>query len=80
MKCMDCPLKYVGQTGRIFYTKYKEHTQSIRDNNGNSGYSNYILSTGHLYASITDTMNGTKTEKSRKHLITYIKSVTTDYT
>jgi hypothetical protein len=26
MKCMDCPLKYIGQTGRTFYSIYKEHT------------------------------------------------------
>jgi hypothetical protein len=49
MKCMDCPLKDVGQTGRIFYTRYKEHTLEIRNNNDNSGYSNHILSTGHTY-------------------------------
>jgi hypothetical protein len=23
MKCMDCPLKYVGQTGRTFNSRYK---------------------------------------------------------
>jgi hypothetical protein len=28
MKCMDCPLKYVRQTGRTFNTRYKEHTLS----------------------------------------------------
>jgi chromosome condensin MukBEF complex kleisin-like MukF subunit len=36
MRCMDCPLKYIGQTGRTFKTKYKEHIQAIRNNNGNS--------------------------------------------
>jgi hypothetical protein len=25
LKCLDCPLKYVGQTGRTFKTRYKEH-------------------------------------------------------
>lgn len=57
MKCMYCPLKYIRQTGRTFYTRYKEHIQAIRNNNINLGYSNHILSTGHTYGnSITDTM------------------------
>jgi hypothetical protein len=25
MKCLDCPLKYTGQTGRIFHIIYIEH-------------------------------------------------------
>jgi hypothetical protein len=37
MKCMDCPLKYIGQTGRTFNTRYKEHIHDIRSNSSNSG-------------------------------------------
>jgi hypothetical protein len=36
MKCIDCALKYIGQTGRTFYTTYKEHIQAITNNNSNS--------------------------------------------
>jgi hypothetical protein len=43
---LDCPLKYIGQTGRTFKTRYKEHIQAIRNNNGKSGYSKHILNTG----------------------------------
>jgi hypothetical protein len=57
MKCLDCPLKYIGQTGRTFNTRYKEHTQVIRNNNSNSGYSNHILNTEHTYGTITDTID-----------------------
>jgi hypothetical protein len=46
MKCLGCPLKYIGQTGRTFNIRYKEHIQAIRNNNGNSGYSNHILNVG----------------------------------
>jgi hypothetical protein len=63
---MDCPLNYVGQTGRTFYTRYKEHTQAIRSNNSNSGYSNHILNTGYTCGSVTDTMDIIKTEEKRK--------------
>jgi hypothetical protein len=57
MKCMDCPLKYIGQTGRTFNTKYKEHIHDIRSNNSNTGYSNHILNTGHTYGTMQDTMD-----------------------
>jgi hypothetical protein len=34
MKCMDCQLKCVGQTGQMFYIGYEEDIQAIRNNNG----------------------------------------------
>jgi hypothetical protein len=73
MKCMDCPLKYIGQTGRTFKTRYKEHIQAIRNNNGNSGYSNHMLNTRHSYGSMTDTMEVVKTERKGRHLNTLKK-------
>jgi hypothetical protein len=71
---MDCPLKYVGQTGRTFYTRYKEHIQAIWNNNDNSGYSKHILSIGNAYGNITNTMKVIKTEKKRKIPI-YIRKI-----
>jgi hypothetical protein len=64
MKCLHCPLKYMRQTGRTF----KEHTQAIRNNNSNSGYSNQILNTGNTYRTKTDIMDITKTEKKGRYL------------
>jgi hypothetical protein len=83
MKCLDCPLNYIGQTGRIFSIRYKEHIHAIRNNNSNSGYSNYTLNTGHSDRAIRDTMNITRTGRKDRHLntleknITFIKSVGT---
>jgi hypothetical protein len=56
MKCLDWPLKYVGQTERTFKTRYKEHIHDIKSDNSNSRYSNHILNTGHTYGTIVDTM------------------------
>jgi hypothetical protein len=70
MKCLDCPLRYIGQTGGAFHMRYQEHIQAIRSNNGTSGYSNHILNTGHAYGNITDTMDIIKTEKKEKHMTT----------
>jgi hypothetical protein len=57
MKCLDCPLRYIGETGRTVKIRYKEHIQAIRNNNSNSGYSNHILNMGHTYGTITVTMD-----------------------
>jgi hypothetical protein len=57
MKCLDCPSNYVGQTGRIFSIRYKEHIHATRNNSSNSGYSNRILNTEHSDGAVTDTMN-----------------------
>jgi hypothetical protein len=73
MKCMDCPLKYIEQAHSTFYNIYKEHLQAIMNNNGNSGYSNHILNTGHAYGNITDTIKVIKIEKGGKHLNTLQK-------
>ena len=32
MKCLQCPLQYVGQTDRSFKTIYKEHIQAATNN------------------------------------------------
>jgi hypothetical protein len=57
------PLRYIGQTERIFKIRYKEHFQAIRNNSSNSGYSNHILNTGHTYGTITDTMEEGQTSE-----------------
>jgi hypothetical protein len=56
MKCLDCSLMYVGQTGRTFNTRYKEHIFGIRSHHCNTGYSSHILNTGHTYGTIDDTI------------------------
>jgi hypothetical protein len=63
-------LKHIGQTGRTFSTRYKEHIHDIRSNNGKSGYSNHILNTGHAYGVMTDTMDVITTGRKGKHLNT----------
>jgi hypothetical protein len=80
MNCVGRPLKYIGQTGLQFYTRHKEHIQAIRKNNINSKYSNHILSKGHAYGSLTDTIEIMETERKGKHLnTTCIGSVEADH-
>jgi hypothetical protein len=56
--------KYIGQTGRTFKTRYKEHIEAIRNNRPDTGYCRHILDTGHAYGNIESTM--TIIRKARK--------------
>jgi hypothetical protein len=57
IKCNSCPLKYIGQTGRNFKTRFKEHIHAIRTNKTTSEYAQHILETGHSYDNIENTLN-----------------------
>jgi hypothetical protein len=70
MKYISCPLKYIGQTGRPFDTRYKEHIRDIKYNNSNSSYCSHILKTGHQYGSITDTIKVIRIQRKGKYLNT----------
>ncbi|PNF26379.1 hypothetical protein B7P43_G17880 [Cryptotermes secundus] len=70
MKCLDCPKEYIGQTGRKFNTRYKEHIHDIRHNNSNTGYSEHILNTEHAYGTIENTMDIIATGRKGQYLNT----------
>jgi PP-loop superfamily ATP-utilizing enzyme len=73
MKCLDCRLKYIGQTERAFNITYKEQIHAIRSNNSNSGYSNHILNTRHTYGTVTDTMDVIRIGRKGRYLNTLEK-------
>jgi hypothetical protein len=62
IKCLDFPLKYVVQAGRIFRVRFKEHIHAFRSYNINSRYSNHILNTGHVNGAMTEIMDVIRTE------------------
>jgi hypothetical protein len=72
MKCMDCPLKHV-LVKLEESSRYTERIQAIRNNNGNSGYSNHILNTGHTYGMIANTMDIIRVGRKGRHLNTLEK-------
>jgi hypothetical protein len=53
----------IGQTGRRFSTKYKEHIHDIRHNSNSTAYSEHILNTGHTYGTMENTMDIIETKK-----------------
>jgi hypothetical protein len=56
MKFMECGGTYVGQTGRKFRVRYKEHVRDIKNNKENTGYSHHILNTGHKNGTLENTL------------------------
>ena len=48
IKCASCNIKYIGQSGRSFGTRMKEHSAAIRLKNlGCSAFSDHCVSNGH---------------------------------
>jgi hypothetical protein len=70
MICRDCPLKYVGQTGRTFRTRCNEHIREIQTNGKTSKYAQHKLNTTHNYDTMEKTMNILHVEKKRQMLDT----------
>jgi radical SAM protein with 4Fe4S-binding SPASM domain len=70
LKCKECPLKYIGQTGCMFKVRYKEHIQAVRTNKQNSKFAQYILDTGHTHSTIDQTMKVLHIEKKGQKLNT----------
>lgn len=59
LKCSECPKFYIGQTGRTFKCRYREHIQSIKSNNKTtqkSTFAEHILETQHSYKNISENM------------------------
>jgi hypothetical protein len=84
LKCANCPLRYVGQTGRTFEVRFKEHIRDITNNGQSSKFAQYILDTTHEYDNIENTLEvlyiGKKVERLiRKKGSIFIKLVNPSY-
>ena len=64
LKCPDCTLqsgnfncnmRYVGQTGRSFHTRYKEHYRDYKYNNKSSKHAQHLIENRHSIGSINST-------------------------
>ena len=47
VRCRYCPLKYVGQTGRCFSVRLREHKDCVRLGRQNNAVFNHVSGTGH---------------------------------
>jgi hypothetical protein len=56
LKCSTCNRVYVGQTGRVIRTRFKEHHCYVRTNNPKLAFATHILNNNHQYDSIEETL------------------------
>jgi len=59
IKCSDCDSFYVGQTGRSFRTRYREHIQALKSQNltsMKSTFAEHIMQSNHKYTNIDQNM------------------------
>jgi hypothetical protein len=57
LQCGECPIKYVGETGRPFKVNYREHINVVRTNkHHDSKFAQLILETGHTYNTMDQAM------------------------
>jgi hypothetical protein len=53
LTCPDCIMAYIGQTGRNFSDRYKEHKNALKTNSHTSNYAKHILEQSHTLAPYT---------------------------
>jgi hypothetical protein len=73
LQCADCPLKYVGQTGRTFKTRFKEHIRDLKNGGQNSKFAQHILDKTHEVGTIDHTLKILLLGKKGRALDTYEK-------
>jgi hypothetical protein len=56
LTCMDCQRAYVGQTGRSFGIRFKEHKLVYKTKNQKSNYAKHLLYYGHAWYPMEDSM------------------------
>jgi hypothetical protein len=79
MECKECPLKYAGQTGRTFRTRYNEHIET-QTNGESSKYAQHILDTTHNYDTMEEKIKILHVERKGQMLDTlenyYVYTIT----
>jgi len=70
LTCPDCNKAYVGQTGRSFAVRFREHKYSFKTNCYTSNYAKHILEQSHSLGPIQDTMQIIQYQNKGNHLNT----------
>jgi hypothetical protein len=71
LQCKECPSRYIGQTGWMFKTGYKEHIRDIQSNGQYSKFTQHVIDTGHEYNTMENTMKISCIEKKGQMLNAY---------
>jgi hypothetical protein len=73
LTCQDCNRTYVGQTGRDFHTRYKEHKRAFKYNTLQSKFARRLQEHGHSFGGIENIMQVIKIQGKGTHLNTIEK-------
>ena len=70
LACPNCNMAYIGQTGRNFNKRYKEHKNALKTNSHTSKYAKHILEQSHTFGPIHQTMQILQYQDKGTHLNT----------
>jgi hypothetical protein len=70
LTCPDCKKAYVGQTGRSFAVRFKEHKYAFRTNSHTSKFAEHLTEQAHSLDSIQNTMQVLRRQNKGAHLNT----------
>jgi hypothetical protein len=70
LTCPDCGKAYVGQTGRNFATRFKEHKNAFRTASHSSNFAIHLIEHTHSFGPIHSTMRILHLQNKGAHLNT----------
>jgi hypothetical protein len=70
LSCPDCNKAYVGQTGRKFSMRYREHKTAFRNNNQAYSFAKHLNDSTHFFSPINDIMQILHCHRKGPHLNT----------
>ena len=70
LNCPKCNKAYVGQTGRQFSTRYKEHMADFRHNNDRSSFAKHLNEEAHQFGPMEEIMQIIQYQGKEAHLNT----------
>ena len=73
LKWPDCNMRCIGQTGRSFLTRYREHYHDFKYNNGTSKYAQHLLESKHSIGPIHKTVEILRVMRNSKLMDTWEK-------
>jgi hypothetical protein len=70
LTCPDCSKAYLGQTGRSFLTRFKEHKQAAKNKSTSSNFAKHINEQAHTFGTTDNTMSVLKIQRKGPYLNT----------
>jgi hypothetical protein len=70
LTCQSCQKAYVGQTGRDFHTRYKEHKRAFKHNPQQSNFTKHVTEHKHTFGNVETIMTVLQVHRNSTHLNT----------